>query len=162
MRPRRQALSAIGPACGLMAVALLACQSGFGSNSYAVAGAFAAAAAAAQVYQTAASRAPPAGSNSCALATCQGCCDAMGHCWSGGGDSTCGAGGGACEDCTQQSGVCASGACYARGEDNAPAGATVYWGPAACNADACPVCPLGARCCSPNGGCACTIGNLCP
>ena len=162
MRPRRSVTLAIAPVGALAAaVALVAC-GGFASNSYAVAGAFAAAAAAAQVYQSATANAPPPGSNSCALATCGGCCDANGHCWSGGGDSTCGAGGAACDDCTQQHAVCASGACYSPGENGAPAGGAVYWGAPTCNADACPACPLGARCCSPAGGCSCTIGNLCP
>jgi hypothetical protein len=142
-------------------LALLDCQEGFSSNSYAVAGAFAAAAAAAQVYESAAARALPAGSDSCLHMTCAGCCDANGHCWSGGGNSTCGAGGRACEDCTERDAICASGACYSAGEH--PGGSTVFWGTAAaCQADACPACLLGSRCCSPNGGCACTIGNLCP
>jgi hypothetical protein len=162
MRPRRPAWTAIGPLGAVaLAVGLLACE-GMASNSYAVAGAFVAAAAAAQVYQSEAAKAAAASGGSCALATCGGCCDAQGHCWSGGGDSTCGAGGAACQDCAQDHAVCASGGCYTRGEDGAPSGAPVYWGAPTCNADACPACPLGARCCSPGGGCACTIGNLCP
>jgi|HubBroStandDraft_2_1064218.scaffolds.fasta_scaffold24449_2 hypothetical protein len=161
MRPRRPAVIAIAPLAAATVVGLIAC-GGYASNSYAVAGAFAAAAAAAQVYQSQSAKAAAASGGSCALATCGGCCDAHGHCWSGGGDSTCGAGGGACEDCTQEDSVCAGGACYSPGAQSAPAGAPVYWGAPTCNADACPACPLGSRCCSPSGGCSCTIGNLCP
>jgi len=78
-------------------VCLTACAEGYTSNSYAVAGAFAAAAGAMQIAESAS---PQPSIGSCDTQTCNGCCDRSGACHTGDEVAVCGQAGLACVDCT--------------------------------------------------------------
>lgn len=140
-------------------VCLTACAEGYTSNSYAVAGAFAAAAGAMQIAESAS---PQPSIGSCDTQTCNGCCDSNGTCLSGAGDSACGAAGATCVDCTMSDGRCAGGGCNTAYPGSAVGVSATPTSAAACEIASCPRCALGSACCSAVGACACSIGNLCP
>ncbi len=155
MSMRTHRLGALAGACLLAACAD---SPPYYSNSYAVAGAFAAVAGALTVAQEVARLGPTPGT--CAQATCGGCCDTRQVCRPGSSDTACGAGGDRCYDCTRMDGMCAGGACV-DGDGTAAGSAPASPNLPACDVASCPKCALGSPCCSSGGACTCSVGNLC-
>jgi hypothetical protein len=83
---------------------------------------------------------------------CSGCCDTNGLCQGGLDPTQCGTGGEPCANCVSQ--MCSGGACTPPDDSGSSGGSTDA---GSCVSSSCPVCTFGSPCCTPSGGCSCSL-----
>jgi hypothetical protein len=83
---------------------------------------------------------------------CPGCCDTNGLCQGGSDPTQCGTGGEPCANCVSH--LCSGGACLTP-NDSGSSGESTDAG--LCVSSSCPACTFGSPCCTPSGGCSCSL-----